>query len=537
MKKIYKLIFTVALLMSAVIQLAAQVNGSAAKPLVSTVDKPVYYYIESASNGSVNFSGGGKNYLGNLVYTPTATSGTIIKHDLMATITSAGISANNAKWQLLKEGGIVKLKNIGTGLYLDEARWGRTTVTSPFSAEALNTQYTANSQYRLRNANQASPAVAWYSTTNGNYLDRWGSTAPNSQVAWFFIVVPGSEANYEELLAPGVKADLAAKITATQAVLTNSSEGTDIGKFTAGARTTLSNAISAAQGVYDNSSSTSANYINSIANLESAKWAYLATVSKPVISDGTTTKWYLIQGTRPANTFMTSNGLGTTVTGTTLVPNDAQYWKFVANPNGTADGIAMVNKATGEYVNADVANNVNIASVALMPVKNLRLIPSDIFTNGTARFWIENTGSTLSFRLHAGNTATMNWYGNAYDNSSWLITEYITLLKSTLQTAITNAQTLLAKSSEGTDFGQYTADSRSTLTGAIVLAQSVYDNASATEAQILTATSDLNAAINTYKASINKNPVSLLPTNSEKYRWYTIRSYATNSNATMHLAK
>ena len=286
MKKI--LLFVVLLIAGITTQLTAQVNGSAAKPLVSTVDKPVYYYIESAANGTVVLSATvNNNLLGNILYVPTYTTlPTNLKYDLKANIATT----DNALWQMVNEGGVVKLKNKGTGLVMVDSRYGNTTNTNNFLAEALNTQYTSNSQYRLRNANQTSPGVAWYSTANGNYLDRWGSMAPNSQVAWFFIVAPGSEANYEELLIPGVKADLAAKITSTQAVLTNTSEGTDPGKFSAGARTTLSNAITTAQGVYDNSSSTSADYISSITNLETAKWAYIATVAKPVISDGTTTK-------------------------------------------------------------------------------------------------------------------------------------------------------------------------------------------------------------------------------------------------------
>ena len=54
MKKI--LLFVVLLIAGITTQLTAQVNGSAAKPLVSTVDKPVYYYIESAANGTVVLS-------------------------------------------------------------------------------------------------------------------------------------------------------------------------------------------------------------------------------------------------------------------------------------------------------------------------------------------------------------------------------------------------------------------------------------------------------------------------------------------------
>ena len=533
MKKI--LLSVVLILFGITTQLTAQVNGSAAKPLVSTVDKPVYYYIESAANGTVVLSATvNNNLLGNILYVPTYTTlPTNLKYDLKANIATT----DNALWQMVNEGGVVKLKNKGTGLVMVDSRYGNTTNTNNFLAEALNTQYTSNSQYRLRNANQTSPGVAWYSTANGNYLDRWGSTAPNSQVAWFFIVAPGSEANYEELLIPGVKADLAAKITSTQAVLTNTSEGTDPGKFSAGARTTLSNAITTAQGVYDNSSSTSADYISSITNLETAKWAYIATVAKPVISDGTTTKWYLIQGLRPANTYMASGGVGATVTGTALVPNDAQFWKFVANTAGTADGIALVNKATGEYVNANLANNTNIATVAAMPTVNLRNIPSDIFTNGTARFWIENTGSTLSFRLHAGNSAVMNWYGNAYDNSSWLIIEYITLLKQTLQTTITNAQNMLANTVDGSDFGQYSGTGRGAFNAAIAAAQAVYADVSKTEQEVIDATTALNTAITNYKTTCNTNPVSLLSTNPENNRWYWIRSYATNANTAYVLGK
>ena len=529
MKKDYKLILTAALIMSAVFQLAAQVNGTAAKPLVSTVDKPVYYYIESAANGTVVLSATvNNNLLGNLLYVPTYTTlPTNLKYDLKANITTT----DNALWQMVNEGGVVKLKNKGTGLVMVDSRNGNTTNTNNFLAEALNTQYTANSQYRLRNSNQTSPGVAWYSTANGNYLDRWGSTAPNSQVAWFFIVAPGSETNYEELLVPGVKADLAAKITATQAVLTNTSEGTNIGQFSAGARTTLNNAITTAQGVYDNSSSTSANYITSIANLETAKWAYISNAVTPVISNESTTKWYLIQGTRPTNpSYLTSMGVGAFTKSLPLVPDDTQYWKFVANTNGTADGFSLVNKATGEYLNSDTLTG-GLRTVTAMPVKNLRNIVSDIFTNGTARFWIENTGSPVTFRMHAGNTGVINWFGNAYDNSSWLIVEYITLLKSTLQTAITNAQSLLDNSVDGTDFGQYPGTGRGALSAAITTAQAAHADGTKSEQEVIDATTALNTAMTDYKATCNTNVNSLLSTTQGMYRWYWIRSTASHAYA------
>ncbi len=505
-------------------------NRTPAKPLVSTVEQPVYYLIESASDGLVNLNATtpGTNYLGNLVYAPTANNNTIINHGPLTTILSSGINIDNALWQMVNEGGIVKLKNKGTGLYLDEARWGRTNVTSPFSAVALNSPAT---QYALKNANQASPAVAWYSATDGYHLNRWGVYYPNSQVAWYFVVAPGSQLNYDEVYPAAVKDELAGKIASLQNFFDNTKEGQIPGTFSVAARKGLTGAISAAQAVHNNPSSTIQSYQAAMAQLETAKAAYLALVNKPVVSDATNTKWYLIQGTRPANTYMSSTGAGMTVKSLALVPDDSQMWKFVSNPNGSADGLALVNKATGEYLNADGASNTILTTVAAMPVINLRNIASDIYTDGIARFWIENTGSPVSVRVHAGNSGVMNWYGNAYDNSSWLILDYSTVLKSALAITITNAQKLLANSVDGSDFGQYSGTGRTALTTAISVAQAAYADEAKTEQEISDANTALNTAMTNYKTTCNTNPVSLLAANPKHYRWYWIRSYATNSNA------
>lgn len=526
-----KTIFTYGMLALALLagsgQLQAQVNGAAAKPIVSTVEKPVYYYIESAANGTVVLGTSvNNNLVGNLLYVPSYTTlPTNLKYDLKANITSE----DNAIWQLVNEGGVVKLKNKGSGLFMVDSRNGNTANTNNFLAESLNTQYTATSQYRLRNTNQTSPGVAWYSAANGNYLDRWGSSAPYSQVAWYFIVVPGSEANYEEFLVPSVKADLATKITSVQSVLTNSSEGNDVGKFTASSRTNLTNAIGIAQGVYDNTASTSSDYIAAISNLETAKLAYISAGVTPVISDETTTKWYFLQGSRPANSYMTSTGSKLPILGKTVIPDDTQLWKFVANTRGTANGFALVNKATGEYLSANTPFNTAIPSVDTVPTNNLKFIVSDIFTNKTARIWIENaTGSVPAFRLHAGNSSVLNWNGNAYDNSSWLILDYSLALKTFLSESITKATVLLQNVSDGI---VYTSENRTLLTNAIADAQAVYDNASTTDQQFKDAKVALDAAISSYAATAVVNPEKLLSENTGNYRWYRIKSTATHAYA------
>ena len=139
--------------------------------------------------------------------------------------------------------------------------------------------------------------------------------------------------------------------------------------------------------------------------------------------------------------------------------------------------------------------------------------------------------------MHAGSSGVLNWFGNAYDNSSWLIVEYITLLKSTLQTAITNAQSLLDNSVDGTDFGQYPGTGRGALSAAITTAQAAHADGTKSEQEIIDATTALNTAVSAYMADINSDPASLLSSTPGMYRWYWIRSYATNSNATYAFGK
>lgn len=527
-----KTIFTYGMLALALItgsgQLQAQVNGTAAKAIASTAEKPVFYYIESAADGSV-FMGTnpGKDYRGNLLYVPTTTSGVNIKHDKLETITAIPLTADFAIWQMIIENDTVKLKNKATGMYMKDARFARTTSATRFTAFPLNAA--APLQYSLKTSDQASPGVAWNSTANGNYIDRWGSTAPFSQVAWYFIVAPGSEANYAELYPAAVKIDLSAKITSTQAMLTTTAVGDQPGKFTEASRTTLQSAIDAAQAVHDNAASGAADYEAAIVTLNTAIQQYLNSCVKPAISDETTTKWYFLQGTRPANSYMTSTGSKAPILGKTVIPDDTQLWKFVANTRGTANGIALVNKATGEYLSANTPFNTAISSVDTVPTNNLRFIVSDIYTNKTARFWIEHaTGSTPAFRLHAGNSSVLNWNGNAYDNSSWLILDYSFALKTFLSESLLSADNLLTKVSDGI---VYTAENKTALTTAKATAQAVYDNQASTDQQMIDAKAALDSAISAYIATATLNPEKLLSENQGNDRWYRIKSTSTHAYA------
>ena len=316
--------------------------------------------------------------------------------------------------------------------------------------------------------------------------------------------------------------------------LSNTMEGADPGKFTVASRSALEAAITSAQAVSENSSSTDTERLNAYTTLNAALTTYNNKVIVPLLSTEGNEKWYFIQGTRPANTYISDNTADNFITDAPVVPNDTQLWKFVANTNGTANGFALVNKATGEYINTDLANNTELTSVATMPANNLKFVASDIYTNKTARFWIENAaGSTPALRFHAGSSGNsnrlMNYTGDRYDHSSWLILDYGVALKVFLQTAITDAQTALTTYPEGDYFGQNSAADRTTLSNAITTAQAVYNDASATETAVKDATTAMKAATATYNTAA-KNVQKLLSTNTANYRWYRIKNknYTTN---------
>lgn len=71
-----------------------------------------------------------------------------------------------------------------------------------------------------------------------------------------------------------------------------------------------------------------------------------------------------------------------------------------------------------------------------------------------------------------------------------------------LETAIADAEDLLANTEEGNNDGEYPAAARTTLQSAIDAAQAVVDNTESTQAQVDAALNSLNAAMSTYEDSV-----------------------------------
>lgn len=54
MKKFTTLFVVIVALFAVIGQVTAQVNGTPKRPVVSTAEKPVYFFVESAADGSVS---------------------------------------------------------------------------------------------------------------------------------------------------------------------------------------------------------------------------------------------------------------------------------------------------------------------------------------------------------------------------------------------------------------------------------------------------------------------------------------------------
>lgn len=332
------------------------------------------------------------------------------------------------------------------------------------------------------------------------------------------------------------KVRLKSAIDAANSQLTNTSVGANPGQFKQADKDTYQAAVTTAQSAYETATTKQA-VVDAIAALNTAKIAFMATAILPTISTDGNEVWYFIQGTRPANTYMTSEGVGGFVPSRTVIPDETQLWKLVQNTNGTKNGFALVNKVTGEYINVDVVNNTKFKTQAAMPNNNLKFRISNQLTNKAYRFWIENaSGSTPALRFHAGGQghdwSAMNYTGNENDNCTWLFLDYTTALRVFLQNGIDAASNIIATTKEGTDFGQYPVEARTTLEEAIAAAQTVYNNQGATNEELIAATDAMNDAIEAYKLLCNTDLNTFLSDDSNYVRWYVIKSTAKNDPGT-----
>ena len=499
MKKMFKFLLTAVFAILTIVQTFGQVNGPAVAPAVSTAEAPVWYFIESASDGSFTYSGFTGDFRGNVMISP-ASAGKIIHNKL-----STAPTINHALWQLIDVAGTTLLKNKATGLYMNGSyNVGATTTGNGFTASVI-----AGNQYKLITADVTSYTNAW----KNNLCDRINTgLLANSMQAWYFITY----------------SPLTASIASAQSVLATTRTGSSPGQYTAATRQILQDAINAAIVARDNGNSSDDDA--AITTLNAAVTTYQSSKNTLKISDASNQYWYWIKGLRgiTATALYAENmGNGLQILNKDKVQKDEQLWKIVVN----GSGYALVNKKNGQYMNTAIANNTILLASTTAPASALYFTKSTYATdavNFIDYFLVENTttSATATFRMHAGasthNWGLMNYTGGISDNCSFQFLMYDP--NDVLSSAILDNETQYAKSIVGTNPGTFTTANKATYRAAIDAAITVNNNATSTAEQKTAAVVSLETARTTFLAT--RNTIKLSTAGNET--WY----YIVSANAT-----
>jgi hypothetical protein len=308
---------------------------------------------------------------------------------------------------VVSENGIVKLKNKGVGLYLNDSKFAATTP----SLSVTFTPITADpNQYNIKN-HSTSSIVAW---TNSN-CDRlssqyWGA---NGAAAWYFIVAPGSEANYADAL-------LDMKILEAQNLLSVTIEGSDFGQYNAESRTTLSAAISYAVAVQGDDTKTNEEIVTAANTLNTAIATYKSAINSSPVSlisaSGSNYRWYWIKSTS-THAYAQNKVIsaGTRILGEkfTFEPkaaemSDVQLFRFELTEDQTKV-LNIINKAGG-YMASDGA--VATASTVDNSFSLISLSDGRSF----------NIKPTSVAAIHAQESGAhiVNWPGDVGSASAWM---------------------------------------------------------------------------------------------------------------------
>lgn len=368
----------------------------------------------------------------------------------------------------------------------------------------------------IDNSANATPKFQFYSAAAGSTFRpiNYGTGAPNANSAISFFTP---------------KSLLLVAINTAKNLKSNASVGFNPGQFSQDDIDAITGQIDAAQLIYDDPNATSTQVFDITDETYSITQFVLSNVIFPQISTTTSEYWYYIQGTRYANTYLTAGAAGSLAPPTNLAiaNTDFQLWKMVPNTKGSANGFTLVNKATGEYVDADQVRIMNM--IPTMPNNNLRFIAHTTFINKMLLFRVENTtGSTPVLRMHsdADSKAIVNWTGNANITSDWLFVSVDVAAKIQLSNAIANAKQLYTASASNTgeEFGQYSTASRTALNDAIQL-QDVKDISSLTPDELVTSLAEINAATSAFKMN---SDASFLASSNTKYKYFNIKVKQSN---------
>lgn len=325
-----KSIFILFLLLGGFMQsLSAQ-----ASPVLSTVENPVWYYIESAAVTSLGAPNSTLTSIiplkdkGYVLYSPAA-AGKILYR--------ISTGADVEKWAIVVIGTKNYLLNKSTGLYMLSSH----SVGAYNVNDSLRIASLGSGQFSLRNTSSNSYIIAWNTLT----CDRWTSASINTNTAWIFKTVAVTP---KENLGIAISAATAAKTSLL-------SDDPGYISSTSQAATDLNSAIAIAQGVF-NSTVTDTEYTTAKTTLESAVTTFNAAPKNPItLSTAGNDTWYYItsanSGYSKDNVLVNQNNTaGTSILFTTKSMDPNKLWKFTDAGNGK---VAIQNMASSLYISAD----------------------------------------------------------------------------------------------------------------------------------------------------------------------------------------
>ena len=180
--------------------------------------------------------------------------------------------------------------------------------------------------------------------------------------------------------------------------------GDEPGKFSPELAAGLNNVIESIESTYGNSMSDEerANQQKELNNaLDSFKTSLAtATPNQPKTSNTTKSYYYTLSTPQRENSYPTSNGANTEMTGNTSISN-ASIWKFVVRNDGKLD---IVNYADGTYVSPASSNNTALRTQSASPANGWELKPAAtqglfIIVSGSAQF-NQTNNSTLGYKVY-----------------------------------------------------------------------------------------------------------------------------------------
>lgn len=251
-------------------------------------------------------------------------------------------------------------------------------------------------------------------------------------------------------------------------------------------------------------------------------------INLPKISNETTQYWYSLSTPLRTNNgynFVTFKGNNTALKGEIFsATNDNQLWKFTQNEDGTLN---IVPKSSESHLDAgSVFNTALKVQTGVTSASGWATIP--IFTNayfiitsGTTQ--LNQTTSGLSYQIYNwGNGSNTTDAGCVYQIRTEMVVG--ATLKSQLQAAINNAYGKTYSVAVGEQPGEYAQANIDAFKAKISEAETVWGNAAATETQLQTALSTLQAETTAFLQNINLPKPSI----GDNAYWYTLTSVREN---------